>query len=160
MATVLYASDKTLATMRKILNKKFQHLVQKVSFIADGKHVETCAALMSSGTMSLKCCLAGIPGAILYRTSYLTFTIASRLIKLKYIGIANILMNRGAWPEFIQHAINSKVVAKYLLDCVNDPDILNRHKTDAKELKSIIGAKPKISPEEWLYAALDSSSEE
>ncbi|MDR3274313.1 MAG: lipid-A-disaccharide synthase [Puniceicoccales bacterium] len=159
MATVLYASDKTLAIMRKILNKKFQHLAQKVSFIPDGRRVETCAALMSSGTMSLKCCLAGIPGAILYGTSYLTFAIAKRLIKLKYIGIANILLNREAWPEFIQHAINSKVVAKYLLDCVSVPDILNRHENDANELKSTIGAKPEIPPEEWLCAALDAVPE-
>jgi lipid-A-disaccharide synthase len=151
MATVLYASDKTLSTMRKILNKNFKHLADRVSFIPDGKHIEACAALMSSGTMSLKCCLAGIPGAVLYKSSYLTFFLAKRLVKLKHIGIANILLNRGAWPEFIQYAIKPKIVAKYLLDCC---DMRKQRTTDAEELRGIIGAKPDISPEEWLCGAI------
>ncbi|MDR1255856.1 MAG: lipid-A-disaccharide synthase [Puniceicoccales bacterium] len=154
MATILYASDKTLAAMRKILNKKFQHLVNKVSFIADGKHVEASVALMSSGTMSLKCCLAAIPGAILYKANCLTFAIAKRLVKLKHIGIANILLERGAWPEFIQGAIKPKIVAKYLLECVGDGDIASQHKDDAEKLKAIINGKPEIAPEKWLYGAL------
>ncbi|MDR0595431.1 MAG: lipid-A-disaccharide synthase [Puniceicoccales bacterium] len=155
MATVLYASDKTLSTMRRILNKKFQHLVSKVSFIADGKHVEACAALMSSGTMSLKCCLTGMPGAILYRSSCLTFAIAKRLVKLKHIGIANILLNRSAWPEFIQRAIKPKVIAKYLFECIGDGNIAEQHKRDAAELKATIRGTPDILPEEWLYGAIN-----
>jgi lipid-A-disaccharide synthase len=154
MATVLYASDRTLSAMRKILNKKFQHLVNKVSFIADGKSIEACAALMSSGTMSLRCCLAGIPGAVLYRSNCLTFLLAKYLIKLKHIGIANILLSRGAWPEFIQCAIKPKIIAKYLLKCVRGDDVRKKHETDAKELKAIISAKPNIPPEEWLYNAI------
>ncbi|MDR2435943.1 MAG: lipid-A-disaccharide synthase [Puniceicoccales bacterium] len=154
MATVLYASDGTLSAMRKVLNKNFQHLVNRVSFIADGKPIEACATLMSSGTMSLKCCLAGLPGAVLYRSNCLTFLLAKHLVKLKHIGIANILLNRGAWPEFIQSAIKPKVVAKYLLDCVRGDDVRKKHEIDAEELKSIIGAKPDISPEEWLCGAI------
>jgi lipid-A-disaccharide synthase len=151
MATVLYASDKTLSTMRKVLNKKFKHLTDRISFIPDGKHIEACAALMSSGTMSLKCCLAGIPGAVLYKSNCLTFLLAKRLVKLKHIGIANILLNRGAWPEFIQYAIKPKVVANYL---VTSSNTRKQRAIDAEDLKAIISTKPDVSSEEWLYGAI------
>jgi lipid-A-disaccharide synthase len=155
MATVIYASDGILAIMRKILNKKYKSLVSKVSFVADGRQVEARAALMSSGTMSLKCCLAGIPGAILYRSNCLTFALAKRMIKVKYIGIANVLLNRCAWPEYIQHAIDPKVISRYLLSCSDDGKVLERCRSDTEELRALIRRNPDMSPEEWLCSALE-----
>jgi lipid-A-disaccharide synthase len=156
MATIIYASDRMLAIMRRILNKKFKHLANKVSFIPDGKSVEACAALMSSGTMSLKCCLAGLPGVILYRSNYVTFVLARLFIKLEYIGMANILLNRLAWPEFIQHAISEEVVSRYLVKCVNSTEIREKCKDDAETLCSSLCKKPEISPDLWLYDAIAS----
>ncbi|MDE6432315.1 MAG: lipid-A-disaccharide synthase, partial [Opitutales bacterium] len=111
MATVMYASDQALHLMRRILNKRFSDLKGKVSFIPDSRKVEACATLMSSGTMSLKCCLAGIPGAILYKSASLTYLVGKYFLKIKRLGIANILLKKKAWPEFIQGDIRPKIIA-------------------------------------------------
>jgi lipid-A-disaccharide synthase len=110
---------------------------------------------MSSGTMSLKCCFAGIPGAILYRSNCLTFAIAKRLVKVRHRGIANVLLNRCAWPEYIQRAIDPKAISRYLLDCSSGGKIFERCRGDAEELKALIGRESEVSPEEWLCGALD-----
>jgi lipid-A-disaccharide synthase len=154
MATIIYASDKMLSVMRRILNKKFKHLVNKVSFTPDGRNVDACAALMSSGTMSLRCCLAGLPGAILYKSNCITFILAKLFVRLKYMGMANILLKHLAWPEFIQYAIGEKVVSRYLLECVNNAEIREKCQRNAEELLSIISKKPDIAPDVWLYDAI------
>ncbi|NBX35361.1 lipid-A-disaccharide synthase, partial [bacterium] len=63
--------------------------------------VGACAALVSSGTMSLTVALAGIPGAVVYRANPLTWIVGRRLIagRVDHLGIANILLKRPAWPE-------------------------------------------------------------
>lgn len=152
MATIMYANEKTLSTMRKILNGKFKKLTDKISFISDGKKVETSAALMSSGTMSLKCCLAGIPGIILYKSNLSTFIIGKYILKLKQLGIANILLHKNAWPEFIQRNINPVVIAKYIEQCLDNPKIQQESFNNAEKLKEIISQSPDIGPENWLLS--------
>lgn len=61
------------------------------------------AVLTSSGTISMNCALAGIPGAIVYRAHPLTYFMGKRLIKIPYLGIANIVLGETMYPEFIQH---------------------------------------------------------
>ncbi len=46
------------------------------------------AVLTSSGTMSMHCALAGIPGAIVYRTDPLTYLAGRWLVRVPYLGIA------------------------------------------------------------------------
>ena len=53
--------------------------------------------------MSLGCALSGIPGAIAYRLNPMSYWLG-RLVKVKYIGIANLLLDRPLYPEFIQSA--------------------------------------------------------
>ncbi|HYP17477.1 MAG TPA: lipid-A-disaccharide synthase, partial [Opitutus sp.] len=57
------------------------------------------AVLTSSGTMSMHCALAGIPGAVTYRTDPLTYFLGRMLVKVKFIGIANLLLDEPMYPE-------------------------------------------------------------
>ena len=60
------------------------------------------AVLTSSGTMSMQCALAGIPGAIAYRANPLTYLIGRWLVRVRHLGIANIMLDQPMYPEFIQ----------------------------------------------------------
>jgi lipid-A-disaccharide synthase len=75
-----------------------------------------CAALVSSGTMSLTVALAGIPGAVVYRANPLTWIVGRRLIagRVDHLGIANILLRRQAWPEYLQGACEPAPLAARL----------------------------------------------
>ncbi len=66
-------------------------------------------AFICSGTATLEASLIGIPFVLTYIAKKLDYLIASRLVKLNYIGLANILMEKknatALHPEFIQDAV-------------------------------------------------------
>jgi lipid-A-disaccharide synthase len=154
-AIVVYPDETILAILRKILNRKFSKLLDKITFVPDGNSIEVCAAIMSSGTMSLKCCLSGIPGAIVYKTHPLTYAIGKMLVNVKHLGIANILLNRCVWREFIQFQLKPKSVAKYILPYIDDEKLQRPLRKVSKELKKILSAGKDMSVAQWLLSAIE-----
>ena len=59
-------------------------------------------AWVASGTATLEAALMGTPHAVAYRTSAASFAIAKRLVRVKHIGLPNLLLNRSLVPELIQ----------------------------------------------------------
>ena len=110
------------------------------------------AALVSSGTMSLSVALAGIPGAVVYRANPLTWWVGRRLIagRVDYLGIANILLKRQAWPEYLQGDCEPDALAERLSFCVDDAKPREQAKSDAGELINLLSAKAGATPAEWL----------
>ena len=71
-------------------------------------------ALCKSGTTTLEAAVAGCPCAIVYRTSAVSYAIAKRLVKIKHIGLLNIVAGREVAPEFVQDAFEPSRVAAAL----------------------------------------------
>ena len=70
------------------------------------------AAVVTSGTATLETALLGRPMVIVYRMSPLTYALARRLVQIDYIGMPNIILGRGVFPELIQHDVTpAKLVA-------------------------------------------------
>ncbi len=72
------------------------------------------AVLTSSGTMSLNCALAGIPGAIVYRAHPITAWLGRRLVQVPWLGIANLVLGEPLYPEFLQRDARPEVLATLL----------------------------------------------
>ncbi|MEI6247885.1 MAG: lipid-A-disaccharide synthase [Verrucomicrobiota bacterium] len=123
--------------------------------VSDGP-VAGCAALVSSGTMSLTVALAGIPGAVVYRANPLTWIVGRRLIagRVDHLGIANILLKRPAWPEYLQSACEPQALAHRLSACVDDGEARQQAEADARELMSLLSAKAGSTPAEWMASFL------
>jgi lipid-A-disaccharide synthase len=155
LAIVVYPDETILAILRKILNKKFPELLDKVTFVADGESIEASATIMSSGTMSLRCCLAGIPGAIVYRAHPITYVAGRFLVRVKFLGIANILLNRCVWREFLQSEFRKKPVAKYILTCLNGANVLRTFSDAASELREILSAGADMPVAQWALSSLE-----
>jgi lipid-A-disaccharide synthase len=115
-----------------------------------------CAALVSSGTMSLTVALAGIPGAVVYRANPLTWIVGRRLIagRVDNLGIANILLKRPAWPEYLQGACEPAPLAARLRECVDAPGPREQAVTDAAELLRLLSAQSGSTPAEWVATFL------
>jgi lipid-A-disaccharide synthase len=115
-----------------------------------------CAALVSSGTMSLTVALAGIPGAVVYRANPLTWIIGRRLIagRIDDLGIANILLKRQAWPEYLQGACEPAALAARLRECVESPGPRAQAVADAGELLGLLSAQSGSTPAEWVATYL------
>jgi lipid-A-disaccharide synthase len=115
-----------------------------------------CAALVSSGTMSLTVALAGIPGAVVYRANPITWIVGRRLIagRVDNLGIANILLKRQAWPEYLQGACEPIPLAARLRECVETPGPRAQAAADAGELLRMLSAQSGSTPAEWVATFL------
>ncbi len=79
------------------------------------------ATILVSGTVSLEAALFKVPQIVCYRTkSTLTYLLGKMLIKIKYISLVNLTLNRPAVPELIQDDFNSANLAKNLQEILSD----------------------------------------
>lgn len=76
---------------------------------------EACdAVIAASGTLTLELALLEVPMVIVYRAAPLTWAIFSRLVKIPHVSLVNILLERGAVPELLQHRANPDEILKAL----------------------------------------------
>lgn len=66
------------------------------------------AALVTSGTATLETALFGVPQLVCYRGNALSYWLARKLIKVKYICLVNLILDRPAVPELIQKELNTE----------------------------------------------------
>jgi lipid-A-disaccharide synthase len=78
-------------------------------------------ALVASGTATLETALLGTPFVILYRVNALSYQIGKRLIRLPYIGLANVVAGKKVVPEFIQKDLKPGLIAREALALLEDP---------------------------------------
>jgi lipid-A-disaccharide synthase len=76
------------------------------------KHAE--AALVTSGTATLETALIGTPEVVCYRGNNLSYQIARRIIKVKYISLVNLIMDKKVVEELIQDDFNVGSLKKSL----------------------------------------------
>ena len=96
-------------------------------------------ALVSSGTATLETALLNVPQVVCYRTSFLSFEIGKRLVKVKFISLVNLIMDRGVVTELVQNDFNEKNIVhnlKYILSSAGQKKLKNEYKA----LGSILGA--------------------
>ncbi len=102
------------------------------------KPVAASAVLTSSGTMSMHCALAGIPGAVAYRANPLTYLLGRMLVQVEWLGIANLLLGEPMYPEFIQGAATPGALAAELRACTGDPARQARTAEQAARLRALL----------------------
>lgn len=78
-----------------------------------------CAALSKPGTVTLELALLEVPTVVGYKTSWLTYQIAKRLVTVAYMGLPNLLTGGGAGPECIQDDCTPEVLAAKLDEIYN-----------------------------------------
>ena len=74
----------------------------------------TSAALVTSGTASLETAFFKVPQVVCYKTNWLTYILAKNLLKIKYLSLVNILMDKLIVKELIQSELNSRMLKKEL----------------------------------------------
>jgi lipid-A-disaccharide synthase len=97
------------------------------------------AAIVTSGTATLETALLGIPEVVCYKTSSISYAIAKRLVKIKYISLVNLIMDKEVVTELIQENCTAKTIEKelsyILLNGKKREQILNEY----SEMKRILG---------------------
>ena len=87
------------------------------------------ATLLASGTAALECMLCKSPMVVGYRMKPLTYWLAKRLVKTKYISLPNLLADEMLVPEMIQEDCTAEKLAEKLIPYLeqNESAVRNRH---------------------------------
>lgn len=135
---------------REILNG-FSELKGKVEIFSNEKVASGSVVLTSSGTMSLACALAGIPGAIVYLAHPMTYLLGRFLVMVPYLGMANLLLPKSPpYPEFIQRAARADALAKRLETCIDDNEEAKKAMKASTSLRRLLSQPTDVSAAEWL----------
>ena len=126
----------------------------RMSLVSSKQAVAGQAVLTSSGTISLLCALGGIPGVIVYRAHPLTYLLGRMMVKVPYLGIANILLKEPFYPEFIQGRAAPEVLARELKMAVDSRERIDGAQEAAERLRQILSAGEEVSAERWLERCL------
>lgn len=103
------------------------------------------AALVTSGTATLETALFGVPEVVCYKGNPVSYHIAKRLIKIKYISLVNLIMDKPVVTELIQNDLNEKNLTRELNLLLNDPEKIRQIKKDYAELKRILSKEGNAS---------------
>jgi lipid-A-disaccharide synthase len=112
-----------------------------VSYVADKTYdllLQSKAALVTSGTATLETALFGVPEVVCYKGSFLSFQIGKRLVKIKYISLVNLIMDKQVVKELIQDKLTVNNLQEELKQLLTDEKRINQTKSDYAALKNLL----------------------
>lgn len=98
------------------------------------------AALVTSGTATLEAGLFEIPQVVCYKGSALEYQIAKRLIKVDYISLVNLAVNKQLVPELIQNELTVKNLSQHLANITEGP-ARTQQLQELAALKKVLGSR-------------------
>jgi len=103
------------------------------------------AALVTSGTATLETALFGVPEVVCYKGSSISYQIAKRVIKVKYISMVNLIMNKPVVKELIQHDLTVEKLKHELHELLTNEKRIAEMNKDYAELKKILSGRGNAS---------------
>lgn len=97
------------------------------------------AGLIKSGTSTLEAAMFGLPMVIVYRTSPVTYFIGKKVVKLRNIGLVNIIAGETIVPELIQNNLNERELYNELKKYIEDKKYYNFTKTRLSRVSNRLG---------------------
>jgi lipid-A-disaccharide synthase len=95
--------------------------------------------IIKSGTSTLEAGFFEIPMIVVYKTSSLTYIIGKKLIRLKNIGMVNILLNDNVVPELIQKDVTKSKIYKTGKEILANEKIYSSMKEKLSGVKRNLG---------------------
>ncbi len=101
------------------------------------RHAE--AAVVNSGTASLETVLFNTPQVVGYITNPLTYRIAKKIVKIRYISLGNLIADRLAFKEFIQDDCNADKLTEEVRSLIEDRSYRDRMLKDYSDIRNALG---------------------
>ncbi|MCB9493647.1 MAG: lipid-A-disaccharide synthase [Epsilonproteobacteria bacterium] len=95
-------------------------------------------ALSKPGTSTLELALLGLPAVVVYKTSWLTYVLARPLVKVQWMSLPNLLLNKPVYTELIQWGCSPDNIAQVLFEryCAAR-DKTPAHQENMQDLRSL-----------------------
>lgn len=100
---------------------------------------QSTAALVTSGTATLETALFGVPEVICYKGNALSYQIAKRLIKIKFIGLVNLILDKEVVTELIQDELTEENLKRELSALLYDNSKRNLVLSGYDDLTRLLG---------------------
>lgn len=116
---------------------------KNVSYVSNKTYdllLQSKAALVTSGTATLETALFAVPEVVCYKGSFLSYQIGKRLVKIKFISLVNLIMDKEVVKELIQDDLTAKNLTRELNALLTDEKRINALQKDYAALKEILNA--------------------
>lgn len=126
----------------KLFYEKYLHQFPAVKLVFDETYnilSSAEVALVTSGTATLETALFNVPQVVCYKANALTYQIAKRLVKLDYISLVNLILDKEAVMELIQDKFNEVVLNKELIEILPKGSKRKNILEDYKILRKTLG---------------------
>jgi lipid-A-disaccharide synthase len=114
----------------KIIEGNSYELMQHSDFV--------CA---KSGTTTLETAYCGTPFIICYKTSHLSYLLGRYFVKIRWIGLPNIVFNDNVIPELIQNEVNPQNICLHIRKYLENPSEYREMKESLGVLHDMLGKK-------------------
>jgi len=101
------------------------------------RHAE--AAVVNSGTASLETVLFNTPQVVGYITNPITYWLARKIVKIRYISLGNLIVDRLAFKEFIQNDCNPDMLMTEIRALIEDKEYRERMLSDYADIRQALG---------------------
>lgn len=100
---------------------------------------ESDLVLTASGTATLETGIIGRPMVVIYKTGFITYQIARRLVELDNIALVNLVLGKTVVPELIQHEANPERLSEQLSRFVDDSNYYQETHNALKQTPAKLG---------------------
>ena len=83
----------------------------------------------------MECAFFGVPTVTLYKTSWLTYQIARRIVTVKSLTMPNLLAGEEVFPEFIQHDATPENISRAALELLQDESRRQKSKRSSQNCR-------------------------
>ena len=99
------------------------------------------AAVVNSGTASLECALIGTPQVVAYKGAEINFLIAKSIIKIRYISLGNLILDRICFRELLQYYFTPGNVLNEVRRMIEDEDYRSDMLAGYQEIRNALGGQ-------------------
>jgi lipid-A-disaccharide synthase len=100
---------------------------------------QAALVIAASGTVTLEAAIAGIPMVVIYKLSSVSAWLVRRLIRVKYVSLANLIADKPIVPELLQGAASPEGIAETAFDILTDPPRSQQMRNDLLNLRDQLG---------------------
>jgi lipid-A-disaccharide synthase len=107
----------------------------------DAPRVLACAdaAVVASGTATLESALVGTPMVIVYKMAWLTYWAARLLVRIRQVGLVNIVAGRRVAPELLQGRASGRRISRELIRLMTEWEVRREMKRAMVEVSAKLG---------------------
>lgn len=144
----LYFVLPTVSTVEKRVRAMLQNVKIPLLVVTGederyGAFQASSAAIAASGTVALELAMCRIPHIIAYKVAPLTYAIAKHLVKIKYVNLTNIMLNRLVIPELLQYDCTPENITADINDLLAQKDIYQLQMKAFEDIKSYLSSGEK-----------------